>query len=36
MKKRAAGVGPGIGIKDFRAVIVFHSADAMDSFVEDG
>ena len=36
MKKRGSGAGPGIGIKDFRSVIVFHSADALDSFVEDG
>lgn len=36
MKMGEAGVGPGLGIKDFRAVFVFHSAEALDSFVENG
>lgn len=36
MKMGAAGVGPGLGIKDFRAVFVFHSDEVMDSFVEYG
>lgn len=36
MKMGEAGVGPGLGIKDFRAVFVFHSTDTLESFVEDG
>jgi lipid-binding SYLF domain-containing protein len=36
MKMGEAGVGPGLGIKDFRAVFVFHSVEVMDSFVEYG
>jgi len=36
MKMGEAGVGPGLGIKDFRAVFVFHSAEALYSFVNDG
>ncbi|NOQ88100.1 MAG: hypothetical protein GQ550_04180 [Gammaproteobacteria bacterium] len=36
MKMGEAGVGPGLGIKDFRAVFVFHSAEIMKSFVDDG
>ena len=36
MKIGEAGLGPGLGIKDFRAVFVFHSVEVMDSFVEYG
>ena len=36
MKMGEAGIGPGLGIKDFRAVFVFHSKAAMESFIEDG
>ena len=36
MKMGEAGVGPGLGIKDFRAVFIFHSAEALNSFVNDG
>jgi lipid-binding SYLF domain-containing protein len=36
MKMGEAGIGPGLGIKDFRAVFVFHSTEALESFVEDG
>ncbi|MCG6937014.1 MAG: hypothetical protein LJE83_02420 [Gammaproteobacteria bacterium] len=36
MKMGEAGVGPGLGIKDFRAVFVFHSKTARDAFIEDG
>ena len=36
MKMGEAGVGPGLGIKDFRAVFVFHSDEVMESFVEYG
>lgn len=31
-----AGVGIGLGAKDFRAVFVFKTKEAMDKFVEDG
>ena len=31
-----AGLGLGIGLKDFRAVFVFHSRGALSQFVEDG
>jgi lipid-binding SYLF domain-containing protein len=36
MKMGEAGLGLGIGVKDFRAVFVFHSHDALNQFVEDG
>jgi lipid-binding SYLF domain-containing protein len=36
MKMAEAGVGLGMGIKDFRAVIVFHTQDAMDRFINQG
>ena len=36
MKMATASVGLGLGIKDFRAVFVFHDRDAMTSFVEKG
>lgn len=36
MSMGTAGVGIGLGVKDFRAVFVFHDADAMTSFIEDG
>jgi len=36
MKMGEAGVGPGLGIKDFRAVFIFHSDDALESFVDYG
>lgn len=36
MKMGEAGVGPGLGIKDFRAVFIFHNKEVMDSFVEHG
>lgn len=36
MKMGEAGVGPGLGIKDFRAVFIFHSSEALDSFANDG
>ncbi|MDB4260923.1 YSC84-related protein [Porticoccaceae bacterium] len=36
MKMGEAGLGLGIGIKDFRAVFVFHSRDGLTQFVEDG
>lgn len=36
MKMYSAGVGPGLGVKDFRGVFVFTSEDALKQFVEDG
>lgn len=36
MKMGEVGVGPGLGVKDFRAVFVFHSVDSMSRFVEEG
>ncbi len=36
MKMYSAGIGPGLGVKDFRGVFVFTSRAALDSFVEDG
>jgi lipid-binding SYLF domain-containing protein len=36
MKMASAGVGIGLGVKDFRGVFVFTSKEALDSFVEDG
>tara|TARA_B110000967_G_scaffold110510_1_gene113084 strand:- start:2520 stop:3083 length:564 start_codon:yes stop_codon:yes gene_type:complete len=36
MKMGEAGLGLGIGLKDFRAVFVFHSCDALSQFAEDG
>lgn len=36
MKMGTAGIGLGIGIKDFRAVFVFHDTKAFNNFVEKG
>ncbi len=36
MKMYSAGLGPGLGVKDFRGVFVFTSEKALDQFVEDG
>lgn len=36
MKMASAGVGPGIGIKDFRGIFVFTSKEALRDFLEDG
>jgi lipid-binding SYLF domain-containing protein len=36
MKMGELGVGYGLGAKDFRVVMVFHTADAMNRFVEQG
>lgn len=36
MSMGSAGIGIGLGIKDFRAVFVFHDKDSMNAFVEDG
>jgi lipid-binding SYLF domain-containing protein len=36
MKMNFLGLGPGIGIKDFRAVFVFNNKDVLSDFVESG
>ena len=36
MKMYSAGIGPGLGVKDFRGVFVFTSDSALDQFVEEG
>ncbi len=36
MNMAEGGVGLGLGVKDYRIVMVFHSAEAMNSFVESG
>lgn len=36
MKMGTVGVGLGLGVKDFRAVFIFHDRDAFDSFVDKG
>jgi lipid-binding SYLF domain-containing protein len=36
MKMISGGVGPGLGIKDFRGVFVFHTNKAFDQFVDSG
>lgn len=36
MKMGEVGIGFGLGAKDFRAVFVFHNAETMNRFIEDG
>ena len=36
MNMGSAGIGIGLGIKDFRAVFVFHNQKSMDNFIEYG
>ncbi len=36
MRMASAGVGIGLGIKDFRAVFIFHKRSAFDQFVDKG
>ncbi|PCI61113.1 MAG: hypothetical protein COB37_08680 [Kordiimonadales bacterium] len=36
MKMATAGIGIGLGIKDFRAVFIFHDRKALDKFVHSG
>jgi lipid-binding SYLF domain-containing protein len=36
MRVASLGAGVGAGVKDFRAIFVFHDADVMRRFVEDG
>lgn len=36
MSMGTAGVGIGLGVKDFRAVFIFHEQDALESFIKSG
>ena len=36
MKMGEIGIGLGLGVKDFRAVFVFHDSNTMRDFIEDG
>lgn len=36
MNMGSAGIGIGLGVKDFSAVFIFHSKDALNAFIEDG
>ena len=36
MNMGSAGIGLGLGVKDFRAVFVFHSRKALDGFINSG
>lgn len=36
MKMGEVGVGLGLGVKDFRAIFVFHNAETMKSFIDRG
>lgn len=36
MKMGSAGIGIGLGVKDFSAVFIFHTHDAMNDFIEHG
>ncbi|MFQ5596944.1 MAG: hypothetical protein ACE5GK_02735 [Nitrospiria bacterium] len=36
MKMGEAGIGPGLGLKDFRVVFIFHDKETMNRFVEHG
>ena len=36
MKLYSAGIGPGIGVKDFRGVFVFTTRKVLESFLDDG
>lgn len=36
MKMGTAGIGIGLGVKDFRAVFIFHEAEAFEYFVDKG
>ena len=36
MKMYSAGIGPGLGVKDFRGVFIFTSESALNQFVEGG
>jgi len=36
MKMGSAGIGLGLGVKDFRAVFVFHDKEKLEAFIEKG
>jgi len=36
MKMASAGVGIGLGVKDFRGIFVFHTRKALDTFINSG
>ncbi len=36
MKMGEVGVGPGLGVKDFRAVFIFHEPEVLKRFIESG
>lgn len=36
MRMASAGVGIGLGVKDFRGVFVFHTEKALDNFLDHG
>jgi lipid-binding SYLF domain-containing protein len=36
MKMGEVGIGLGVGVKDFRIVMIFHSRTALDDFIENG
>ena len=36
MKMFSGGVGPGLGVKDFRSVLIFDNKEVFDSFIEKG
>ena len=36
MKMYTAGAGPGIGVKDYRVIFVFHTRDKFDKFLSEG
>lgn len=36
MKMASAGIGIGLGIKDFRGVFIFHTQNAIESFISSG
>jgi lipid-binding SYLF domain-containing protein len=36
MNMGSAGIGIGLGVKDFSAVFIFHTRDALKAFIEDG
>lgn len=36
MKMGSAGIGIGLGVKDFRAVFIFHEKDKLEAFIDKG
>jgi len=36
MRMGEIGVGPGMGVKDFRAVFIFHDESSLDQFIDSG